>query len=266
MSGLGPEAMELIAAAREGDEPTQADQDRVEAAIAARLATTAAIGLAAGAAVKSSISAPATSRAIGSLGLAGVRPWLAAAVLVSVAALGVVAVRVAMLGGLTSRAIATAGTTAVPPASLSAEEPARVVEPPTNVPGNALGPAAPEEPGGPVERRARVVAAPASVAPGAVSTRAGSPTSDVAAEVLLLGDAHAAIRNGQAEHALVLLDEHARRFPRGALGEERDASRITALCALGRVAEARAAADRFLRVSPLSPHAGRVRDSCGGSP
>jgi outer membrane protein assembly factor BamD (BamD/ComL family) len=88
----------------------------------------------------------------------------------------------------------------------------------------------------------------------------------VAAEVLLLGEAHAAIRNGQAEHALALLDEHSRRFPRGALGEEREASRVTALCALGRVAEARAAADRFLRVSPLSPHAGRVRASCGGSP
>jgi outer membrane protein assembly factor BamD (BamD/ComL family) len=98
------------------------------------------------------------------------------------------------------------------------------------------------------------------------STRAASSPGDGAAEVRLLGDAQSEMRAGEPERALLLFDEHARRYPKGALGEERDAARIGALCALGRISEAREATDRFLRAAPLSPHAGPLRASCGGSP
>jgi 2-oxoisovalerate dehydrogenase E1 component len=45
--------------------------------------------------------------------------------------------------------------------------------------------------------------------------------------------------------------------------EEREAERVIALCDLGRDAEARAAAQAFLRDRPRSPLSARVRESCG---
>jgi hypothetical protein len=48
------------------------------------------------------------------------------------------------------------------------------------------------------------------------------------------------------------------------LQPERDAAKIVALCAVGRVADARAAAQTFLASSPRSPFAARIRASCAG--
>jgi RNA polymerase sigma-70 factor (ECF subfamily) len=105
----------------------------------------------------------------------------------------------------------------------------------------------------------------AVVAPTA-SARTASDVTDVEAEVLLIGEAHSALQAGDSSRALILLDEHVRRFPAGALGEERDAARIVALCSLGRIAEAHTATERFLWAFPSSPHAARVRGSCGVAP
>ncbi len=62
--------------------------------------------------------------------------------------------------------------------------------------------------------------------------------------------------------ALARLDEHATRFPQGALVEERIAARVLALCSVGRVANARVEAQRFLVARPRSPLAAQVRGSC----
>jgi hypothetical protein len=99
----------------------------------------------------------------------------------------------------------------------------------------------------------------------AVAAMPATPADALAEETRLLRDADAATRAGDAPRALALLAEHARRFPRGVLGEERDAETVLALCAAGRTSEARAAAQRFLAARPGSPLAGRVRSSCGGS-
>jgi len=63
-----------------------------------------------------------------------------------------------------------------------------------------------------------------------------------------------------------LLDQHAKQFPRGTLTQERLGSRIFALCALGRVSEARAEARRFEKSAPRSPLLTRIHASCAGSP
>ena len=73
-----------------------------------------------------------------------------------------------------------------------------------------------------------------------------------------------AARAGNPSKALQLLDDHARRFPRGTLREERIAARVHALCALGRRSEASEEAETFLAETPQSPYASRVRDSCAG--
>jgi hypothetical protein len=90
------------------------------------------------------------------------------------------------------------------------------------------------------------------------------PRASVAEETRILREANAALQAGDAPRALALLDSHARTFPNGALGEERNAQRIFALCKLGRVAEARAEAVRFSRYSPDSPMAKNIAASCAG--
>ena len=88
----------------------------------------------------------------------------------------------------------------------------------------------------------------------------------LAEEVRLLRDARAALDRDEPARALVSLDAHASRFPRGTLYEERLATRVLAMCALGRIDAARLAAQELERAAPRSPHLGRVRASCIGGP
>lgn len=62
--------------------------------------------------------------------------------------------------------------------------------------------------------------------------------------------------------ALMALDEHQRRFPSGALVQERAAARIQALCALGRTEEASAESLNLKRMSPNSPQAAHSAKPC----
>jgi hypothetical protein len=107
----------------------------------------------------------------------------------------------------------------------------------------------------------------AAEAPPLRSQRSAPPswTSTLPAEAELLRRADESLRAGSAVLALAALDEHAARFPSGALVQEREAERVVVLCALGRTQDARTAAGAFLRSWPRSPLAARVRSSCGGT-
>lgn len=76
--------------------------------------------------------------------------------------------------------------------------------------------------------------------------------ADLAAERALLADARAAMQASDAARALAILDEHARRFPRGQLAEERDALRVAALWRGGDHDAARRRAGDFARRHPDS--------------
>jgi|JI8StandDraft_1071087.scaffolds.fasta_scaffold51290_2 hypothetical protein len=92
-----------------------------------------------------------------------------------------------------------------------------------------------------------------------------APASDTfAEEVALLASARAALGAGDAKQAIAILSTHAKRFGAGKLAREREVSWITALCALGRDEEAKRRAADFLRRDDDSPHAAKVRASCGG--
>jgi hypothetical protein len=94
-----------------------------------------------------------------------------------------------------------------------------------------------------------------SAAPRAASAAdAGGPIADteLAKERALIQMARTALLQGQSAAALTALDQHAREFPRGRLGEEREALAIQALAAAGRRDEARARADRFRHAHPQS--------------
>jgi RNA polymerase sigma-70 factor (ECF subfamily) len=89
------------------------------------------------------------------------------------------------------------------------------------------------------------------------------PAGGLAEETLRLRAADEALRSGDADRALSLLDEHSRSYPASVLSEERSADRVSALCKLGRLAEAQDEAERFLASTPDSLLADRVRSSCG---
>lgn len=92
-----------------------------------------------------------------------------------------------------------------------------------------------------------------------------APTDDgLAAELQLLQRARAALRSDHAEHALTLLRTHRRSHPDGALVEERDATEVMALCALGRGDEARRGALEYRRRFPDSDR--DVLSTCESTP
>ncbi len=95
---------------------------------------------------------------------------------------------------------------------------------------------------------------------GPASTRARiDDASEIEAELALIREARA---RSDPDQALELLDEHARRFSKGALLDEREALRAIALCKLDRLAEARMIAAALIESRPRSPLIDRMRDAC----
>jgi hypothetical protein len=81
-------------------------------------------------------------------------------------------------------------------------------------------------------------------------------------EVAILTRAGKELHNGMPAAALRALDEHQRRFPSGSLAQERSATRIQALCALGRVSEAGAEAAKLARTARGSPQISSAERPC----
>jgi hypothetical protein len=114
----------------------------------------------------------------------------------------------------------------------------------------------------PAASEATRLAPPVEPAPrNATAAKSATPPS-IQSELELIRGAQKHLHRGEASGALALLAEHARRFPTGVLAQERDASRVLALCLAGDVTSARSQAERFLQRSPQSPFAERVRASC----
>jgi hypothetical protein len=83
-------------------------------------------------------------------------------------------------------------------------------------------------------------------------------------ELLLLGEVRSAVAAREFAEALAFISEHARRFERSALAEEREALHVRALSGLGRTKEARRAADAFEARFPRSVLVGAVRQMVTG--
>ncbi len=273
---LGARARALLQATRFAEDATEADADRVHAAVLARLAagsTAVAAGAAAAAGAKqgalatASGSATATSAAKAALGALSA---LSVKVLACAGVVSVVGVS-ATLGVRAMHAGRPAGREAAERHALAAQERrspavqasqgavAPDVAPPLSSPRAAASSG--EQP----TTRALAESPPAAAAPPASTAIASSldGASSLDVEIALLREARQALREGRAAPALGRLDEYARRFPRGVLAEDCDAERVFALCALGKVEQARAEALRFLASHGQSPHADAVRFSCG---
>jgi hypothetical protein len=134
----------------------------------------------------------------------------------------------------------------------------------------AAAPSAPE-PAVSAADPAPPASAPTVSAPAPPSTTPGSPPIGPAArntgdplveEHALLAEARRALGSSPSQ-ALALVQQHQRRFPGGMLATEREFLRITALSRLGRGAEARAAADRFLASHRGSPYGAEIERMVG---
>jgi hypothetical protein len=269
MTDLHKRARELVAAAGDGDGPTAADRDGLRAAVLLRVGAAAT---AAGSAV-TAVAVPAKaagSVAVADVGAASTAAKASVAALTTLTTKALVVFAVVGAGALgTSAYFATstpkprAAQPSVKPAAapsratmsplprLEVASSARVVDPPAPPPAGA---------------RTSPPASPAPVAsprPVVTSNLPSSVPASLDAEAGALGSALAALREGQADKALSLLDDQDSRFLDGALGEERSATRIDALCTLGRMPEAHVIATRFLEQHPRSLLAPRVRASCG---
>jgi hypothetical protein len=285
MKELSSEARALIRRVGTADGPVPSDRARVKRRIVAALAgagtTLGGSGVAAGAPVVA-LGATAGSKVT----LASVALWLATG-----AGLGAAVSTPAVVSAY-RRAEAVRAPVAAPALASQAKrsEPAR--QPLTSVERAAAateapaaptaGEAPPEPARAEVERRApsaevsrdaRRASPNAPITPAnpaeapATPSASASPVASTGAtslaeETRLLHAAQRELARKNTSAALALLDEHAARFPRGALAQERSAARVLALCDLGRAAEARGAAEAFVRAAPQSPLVPRLRGSC----
>ncbi len=103
---------------------------------------------------------------------------------------------------------------------------------------------------------------PSSATPRATTRSSSAPSDSLQEEVRILSRAEQQLNSGHAEEALRTLAEHERRFPDGALAEDRMAARVQCLCALGRLPAARADLAKFAHAYPRSPYVDRARRFC----
>jgi hypothetical protein len=262
MSDLDPGARALIDAVRETDVPVRGAKERVKRRVLARVA---AVALAA----SGTTASTTTAASVGVTTAGGAVTAKAALVGLAVSALvaGGIATKVALSRGHARPA--TTATSSVSSASVAASS-----HPPVAAAERvAAGPTASDDPAPPAEvapvPRARAASprAVSSAQPSAIAssdaTRPPRTPETLEQELPLLASAQAALRSGDTDRALVLLAEHAKRFPEGALAEERRAVHALAMCRKGLGPAAVAEGAAFVRDAPASPLAERVRESCG---
>ena len=226
----------LLEQARAGHDPSAADEARVRAALHARVLASPLL------------LAPKSPHPLTGVGKL---PWGKAAFVLG---FGGVAAAVAMVmsQGLGPRepaprvgqapAAAVSAPGSGQPSPASADSAVSTTRPELPAPSRALS--------GPSQKHP---ATPPAASSAALSTR------DMQLEIAGLSRAQQLLHAGNAAQASSALDQLTRQVPRGALMEERDATRALAQCALAR---ASSTADAFIARHPQSVHAARVRGAC----
>jgi hypothetical protein len=166
-----------------------------------------------------------------------------------------------LLGGLAALAIGAGVVVATHPWTTA---PLKVAAPVSSAPEAVLSTAAvPSVNAEDLPLESHGESRPTLAQPGTRSFAARSPSDSLPEEVRLLSKAEQQLSAGHANEALATLGEHERRFPGGALAEERLAARVQSLCALGRVSEAKADLAKLARAYPGTAHSDRARRFCG---
>ncbi|MCL2450564.1 MAG: hypothetical protein FWD17_16575 [Polyangiaceae bacterium] len=256
MDGLSPETRALLDRSRGGDALPAARRRAIRASLAV------ALGLSLPLTVRAAVASPRVAswlvRAFGAFGVAG-------------------AVAVAALAGRPASFRSESPVTSVvappgpehrsPPESMAPDLPSAPVATTEGsvVQPNPTSPEPPKPPRPVARTQANPPARSASV-PGDPQRPATSdpPEDDLAAEARIVAKARAAYANGHTDETLAALSEHDRRFPAGALSPESGVLRAAALCASGRVGEARATAKDVGERFPSARGALRKVTPCAG--
>ncbi|MFM2416532.1 MAG: hypothetical protein RL385_1255 [Pseudomonadota bacterium] len=277
MTGLSPELVRLLQEARTAHDPSPGDEARVLKAVYAATGAMAATSLAAGTAQAASAGTLNASTAA----TGGVTVGKVSGAMVVAGKAGVLGASLTakVVGGAVLVASAGSGYALLQRADPAYAPPAeRVAAPDAPRPGHVsqAPSAAPESPAltpsvTPMlaQPSPAVVPSqpPATEHPSTVRSEShhgqrahGLPS--LADELTLLRRAQTAMRDGDPLRALSLLHQHAVRFPAGALRDERLGAVVLATCASGKLDAGRALRAAFLRESPDSPLAARVRSAC----
>jgi len=235
MAALKPDVASLLRAGRTAFRPQASDRERMLQSLGQTLGASAVLD-----------GPRRTEPPKGPAGRFPVRTW-------TLGGLGALTVGAGVLVAAHPWTTAPSRSASTVAASIPAVGP--VAPPPAAI---AAPPSVEERPAQAVAESSAVPARPAAYA----SPAPGAPDS-LPEEVRLLSKAEQQLSTGRADDALRTLGEHERRFSGGVLAEERLAARVQALCALGRVAEARADLARLARAYPQSPHLDRARKFCG---
>lgn len=148
----------------------------------------------------------------------------------------------------------------VPPAA-----PAHPTAPSAVAPSPVVAPPDPptSEPPAPTTQRAEPAALPNPPSSASPRSRGGATENDLHVQTALVDAARAALARGNADRALGLVRDYQTRYPSGSFRPEAAAVRVEALVKLGRSAEARSAAERFIASYGPSPLADRVARLAG---
>jgi hypothetical protein len=119
--------------------------------------------------------------------------------------------------------------------------------------------AAPQPPPAPVPAPAPAPPEPIAAAPAPRAIKSKSRNAALAEESALLSSARADLRNGDIGSAGATLEQLRKRFPRGALLQEREVLDIDVLLARGEHDAALRSARAFVQRYPNSPHSTRLR-------
>jgi hypothetical protein len=275
-----PDVQGLIELAR-ADVPSDDERARVKRSVLGRVAGSAAVAVASSAAT--SVSAASVSNAAAGAGanlvattastsvaaVAGTKLGSLLGIVLSVAigasaAVGVIAVR--QRAASRGDAVATVVGVSSAPKPLPTSE---LGSPPVEEPvlaAEVVAPSPPRSLGAPAASTA--LPSGRAAATGSVHRVDGQFSSTLEAELPLLREAQEALHTGDAARALARLNELAKRFPNGALAEEREAAHAIAACRLdgrresGGRGEGLAEAQAFARIHTASPLADRVREAC----
>ncbi len=238
-------AERLLAQARRGTEPSSGDEERVRRRLHARvLAAPLLLGA-------------RSAHALATLGKLG-----AAKVLIALGVCG----GAALVAGVALQHDFGSFNSARRDARMASTERAVATAPQVSAAVGAAATTAPAEPAPSVDVLPPAPALAAAAPPPLKRplTTASAVTSlsaeDMQLEIAGLQRAQQLLHAGNAPQAVVTLDQLARQVPAGALMEERAATRVIALCSLGRSGDAGVQA--FLSHYPNSVHSGRVRMAC----
>jgi len=219
------------------EEPSAELSQRMAAAVGISAAVIGSVAGGAAAAKAASEVAAAAKAAAGKAGVTLLWPWISAGVVV----------------------LAIAGAVVGTRASKTSERPPRSSPPAVERPA---APATPLEADKPVPSEQSE--SPSNATAAAPSRRRSAGASvDLGDQIAIMDSARAAVTAGTAERALELLRRYQEKYPAGSFRPEAGALRIEALVKLGRNAEARSLAERFVSEHKVSPLADRVARIAG---